>query len=65
MIKNRFQITEKAKDGTITILRGMVFKFYDGATKAAGRLARSHPSNIYYIIDKQENVEYQFNQVQK
>ena len=65
MITNRFQISEQTKDGTKTIIRGMVFKFYDGATKAAGRLARSHPTNIYFIYDKQDKVEYQFNQVQQ
>lgn len=58
MIKNRFQLAEQTSDGNKAILRGMVFKFYDGALKAVGRLVRTHPLNSYIIIDKQENTEY-------
>lgn len=60
---NRFQIMETTKEGNKSKLPGMVFKYYDGATKAAGRLARIHPDLVYYIVDKQNNTEYQINQV--
>lgn len=51
------------KEGNRSKIRGMVFKYYDGATKAAGRLARIHPDLVYIIADKQNNTEYQINQV--
>lgn len=63
MMTNRFQIIEMTKEGNKSYIRGMVFKYYDGATKAAGRLARVHPDLIYIIEDKQNKIEYQFNKV--
>lgn len=63
MITNRFQIIEMTKEGNRSKIRGMVFKYYDGAMKAAGRLARIHPDLVYIIADKQNNTEYQINQV--
>ena len=49
---------EQTKDGTKSVLRGMVFKFYDGALKAAGNLVRTHPDMSYIILDKQTKAEY-------
>lgn len=60
---NRFQIIEQTKEGNRSKIRGMVFKYYDGATKAAGRLARIHPDLVYFIEDKQNKIEYQINKV--
>lgn len=62
MIKNRFQLMEQTKDGTKSVLRGMVFKFYDGALKAAGNLVRKHPDMSYIILDKQTKAEIMLNQ---
>lgn len=62
MITNRFQLMEKTKDGKKAVLHGMVFKFYDGALKAAGNLVRIHPDISYIIQDKQTKAEYMLNQ---
>lgn len=64
MITNRFQITEIGENGAKAVLPGMVFKFYDGATKAAGRLARVHPTKGYIILDKQTKAEYIIKQME-
>lgn len=64
MITNRFQITEIGENGSKAVLPGMVFKFYDGATKAAGRLARVHPNKGYIILDKQTKLEYIIKQIE-
>lgn len=65
MITNRFQITEIGENGAKVVLPGMTFKFYDGATKAAGRLARVHPNKGYIILDKQEKIEYIFKRIEQ
>lgn len=62
MMTNRFQLIEQTKDGKKSVLRGMVFKFFDGALKAAGNLVRTHPDMSYIVLDKQTKVEFKLNQ---
>lgn len=64
MITNRFQLMELMENGSRVVLPGMVFKFYDGATKSAGRLARVHPKKGYIILDKQTKEEYIIKQIE-
>ena len=62
MMTNRFQLIEQTKDGKKSVLRGMVYKYFDGALKAAGNLVRTHPDIGYIVLDKQTKAEYMLNQ---